>query len=123
MKKPYLFKVAGIEFTTYRLVMTIFFTGLGIWGIKGFFYRKEALQEASFTKAKVTYLENSKGTRLSAYPIITYRFDIRGISYKGYQQGVDDYFPSIGDCIEIIYSRQDPKVSEINFKRGIVPCE
>lgn len=123
MSRQYLFKVAGIEFTTYRLIMTVFFTGLGIWGINSFFYKKKMMQNVGYTKAKVTYLQNSKGTNISINPVILYDYSVDGTTHNGYQPGLDDYSPSIGDCIEIIYSRQDPKVSEINFKRGIVPCE
>jgi hypothetical protein len=56
------------------------------------------------------------------YPEIVCRFTINGeerlINYS-----TNDLKVSIGDCVEIRYSIDDPKVSEINYEKGKVQCD
>ncbi len=103
--------------------MMLFFTVAIIWGVNNYLYRQKVMEEPGYAKGVVTYLRNSKGVRVSLYPFITYKFTVDGKQLEGNQKAEEGLYPSIGDCIEIIYSRQDPEVSAINFKRGIIPCQ
>ncbi|WP_084446798.1 hypothetical protein [Hymenobacter roseosalivarius] len=68
-------------------------------------YKQKALKDASYAKAKVTYLRNSKGIRVSLVSFITYQFVVDGQKIEGNQKAEEGLSPVIGDCIEIIYSR------------------
>jgi hypothetical protein len=123
LKKEYLFKIAGIKFTVYRVILTVFFTVLATWGVNNYLYKQKAFEDSANTVAKVTYLRNSKGKRVSLYPFITYEFYVNGMRIEGNQKAEQGLEPKIGDCISITYSNQDPEVSRIDFEKGIVPCD
>ncbi len=103
--------------------MTVFFSAVTIWGVKNYLYKEKAFEDSGETTGTVTYLQNSKGVRVSLYPYIRYEYQVYGQKFKGSQKSEEELNPKIGDCIKITYSITDPNVSKINFSAGIVKCE
>ncbi len=103
--------------------MTVFFSAALIWGVNNYLYKEKAFKDSAETTGKVTFLQNSKGVRVSLYPLIHYDYQVNGQKYEASQKSQDGLNPNIGECIKITYSRIDPSVSKINFKAGVVSCK
>jgi hypothetical protein len=103
--------------------MTLFFSVATIWGLNNYLYKEKAFEDSAETIGKVTRLQNSKGVRVSLYPLIYYDYQVNRQKFDGSQKSEQGLDPKIGDCITITYSRTDPNVSRINFKAGVVRCE
>ena len=102
--------------------MTIFFITITIWGINSYIYQQKAIKSSSYATAKVTYLMNSLGTRVSLHPVVLYEYTFNGKVYKGREPAADGFSPKIGDCIIVKHSIDDPNVSEMSMRDGIVNC-
>ncbi|GAA4303124.1 hypothetical protein GCM10023183_15430 [Nibribacter koreensis] len=103
--------------------MTVFFSAVTIWGVNNYLYKEKAFEDSAETTGIVTYLQNSKGVRVSLYSYIRYDYQVDGQKFEGSQKSEEGLNPIIGDCIKITYSITDPIVSKINFSAGVVKCE
>ena len=102
--------------------MTVFFTAATIWAINSYIYKQKAFSSSSYVTAQVTYLLNSSGIRVSLNPTVIYKYTVDGKVYSGREPAADGFSPEIGDCIIVKYSIEDPNVSEMSMRDGVVSC-
>jgi hypothetical protein len=115
-----LFRVKSFDITWYKIIMTLWFAVLAIWGLNSYVYQKRMMNNKAHTIGRVIYLK--PGKRLFSPPHIFYEFTVEGKSREHRQVSQFKSDPAVGDCVEIIYSTQDPDVSEINFEHSPVSC-
>jgi hypothetical protein len=85
------------------------------------FYKQEMLKNHSITKCKVTWIGSTAGKRYGQ-PECNCELSINGKKeIRKYDR--KDLKLNIGDCLEVIYSIEDPTVSSLDYNKGPVPCQ
>ena len=94
---------------------------IAVIGYFGFENRKEKLKNYKLTNGKVTMHTMTSGKRVGQ-PEIVCRVTIEGkerlINYETKELKVE-----VGDCIKIKYSVEDPRINEVVYEVGVVPCD
>lgn len=104
------------EFVTWSIL-----TILVIVGVIGYVHRKESLKKTKTAVGWVVKHTQSHGRAISR-PQIVCRVDIDGearlINFDKNDLDVD-----VGECVLIRYSVSDPRITELQYGTGVVPCE
>ena len=101
----------------FAFIVLVIIVIIGYWGVQN---REEKFKEYKLTKGKVVMHTMTSGDR--GQPEIVCKVIINSkeklINYE-----TKDLKIKIDDCVEIKYSIQDPKINEIVYEKGAVPCD
>lgn len=94
---------------------------LVVIGIIGYQHRLNALENSEIVKGKIVQFTRSHGRSISR-PQIVCRLTIGGES-RLVNYDKNDLIVSIGDCVMVRYSISNPRITELLYDKGAVPCE
>jgi hypothetical protein len=100
----------------------IIIVGVTFLVIYGLITRNEKLKNSAVTVCTIVGFGQASGGSGLRPEVVKYEYHVNGVLYNDDSSFPDDNSVKVGNCYNLKYSIDDPRVTEILFKDGIVDC-